>query len=116
MHQEINCIWNPKDKIYYPLFLTVVKLGDEANAGIPAPLKLLRTILYLSSLLLALPSPEQEGLWILWPRSPHVGGEGGVAVAIAPCGVQLEQPVLPVCAAGVGVRQMGLGMFKYGGG
>lgn len=45
-----------------------------------------------------------------------MGGEGGVAVAIAPCGMQLEQPVLPVCAAGFAVRQMRLGVFKYQGG
>lgn len=31
--------------------------------------------------------------------------------------MQLEQPVLPVVRApGFAVRQMGLGMFKYGGG
>ena len=92
--------------------MTVVKLGDQANAGIPAPLKLLRTILYLSSRLLALLSPEQEGLGTLWPRNPRVGGEGGVAAAFAPCGMQLEQPVLPVCAAGFAVRQIGLGVCK----
>lgn len=45
-----------------------------------------------------------------------MGGEGGAAVAIAPCGMRLEQPVLPVCAAGFAVRQSGLGVFKYGGG
>lgn len=45
-----------------------------------------------------------------------MGGEGGAAVAIACCGMRLEQPVFPVCAAGFAVKQMGLGVFKYGGG
>lgn len=55
--------------------------------------------LYLSSRLLALLSPEQAGLGTPWPQSPPVGGRGGAAVAITPRGVQVEQPVLPVCAA-----------------
>lgn len=93
--------------------MTVVKLGDQANAGFPAPCKLLRAILYLSGWLLALLSLEQEELGTLWPRRPHVGGEGGAAVAVAPSGMQLEQPVLPVCAARFAVRQTRLGVFKY---
>lgn len=57
----MDCVWNPKDKIYYPHFITVVKLGDQANAGIPTPIKLLRTVLFLSSRMLALLRAETAG-------------------------------------------------------
>lgn len=76
--------------------MTVVKLGGQANAGIAAFLKLLRTVLNLGSHLLSLLCPEWERPGMHCPRSPRVGGNAGVAVAIALCGIQLEQPVLLV--------------------
>lgn len=75
-------------------------------------LKVLRTVLYFSTCCW-----KQEGLGDHLGQEPSCKEEGGVAVAIALCRMQLEQPVLPVvCAPGFAVRQMGLGMFKYGGG
>lgn len=85
----------PMIKMYYALLMTVVNLGGQANAGIAASLKLLRAVLNLGSHLLSL-FPEWERPGIHCPRSPRVGGKGGLAVAIALRGMQLEQPVLLV--------------------
>lgn len=76
--------------------MTVVKLEGQANAGITASLKLLRAILNLGTHLLSLLYPEWERPGMHCPRRPRVGGKGGVAVAIALFGMQLEQPVLLV--------------------
>lgn len=76
--------------------MTVAELGGQANAGIAASFKLLRAVLNLGRHLLSLLCSEWEGPGMQCPRSPCVGGKGGVAVAIAPCGMQLEQPVLLV--------------------
>lgn len=42
------------------------------------------------------PVPRVGRAWDGLSQEPCVGGKGGVAVAIAPCGMQLEQPVLLV--------------------
>lgn len=70
-----------------------VKLGGQANAGIAAPLKLLRAILNYGSHLLS-PLPRVGRARVALSQEPCVGGKGGVAVVLAFCGMQLEQLVL----------------------
>jgi len=57
----MDYIWSPKGKINYLIFMRVIKLGDQANAGLPAPIKLMRTVLHCSSGLLVPLSWSRRG-------------------------------------------------------
>lgn len=80
----MDCAWNPKDKMYYFHFITVVKLGDQANARILAPLKLLRTVLFLSSRMLAL------------LRAGRAGGPSGPGALLWEGKEEQQLPLQPV--------------------